>query len=184
MSDGDAWWAVVVSVRVATVAVLGMLVPGVITAWWLARSRSRWTVVVESMVSLPLVLPPVVVGYLLLRILGRRGWLGGLLHDHLGVDLIFTWWAAAIASAVMGFPLLVRSTRLAIELVDRDLERAAASRPRDEYRCPSLASGLGGEEDERLDPVRQMPKVARAALPCGVEECAEAMPQLPLRDEP
>ena len=127
MTGGEAWWAVAVSIKVALVAVVGMLVPGVLTAWWLARTRSRWSPVIESLVSLPLVLPPVVVGYILLQILGRRGWLGGFLHEHLGVDLVFTWWAAAIASAVMGYPLLVRSARLAIELVDRDLERAAAS---------------------------------------------------------
>ncbi len=127
MNGGDAWLAVAMSLKVAVVAVVAMFVPGVATAWWLARSRSGWKAVVESLVNLPLVMPPVVVGYLLLAILGRRGWLGGLLHDHLGIDVVFTWWAAAIASAVMGFPLLVRSTRLAIELVDRDLERAAAS---------------------------------------------------------
>ena len=127
MTGGEAWWAVAVSIKGALVAVVGMLVPGVLTAWWLARTRSRWSPVIESLVSLPLVLPPVVVGYILLQILGRRGWLGGFLHEHLGVDLVFTWWAAAIASAVMGYPLLVRSARLAIELVDRDLERAAAS---------------------------------------------------------
>lgn len=125
-TDPMVWSAVEISLRVAFVAVVSMLGPGVLTAWWLARTRSRWSAVVEAIVNLPLVLPPVVVGYLLLRALGRRGWLGGLLHDHLGIDVAFTWWAAAVASAVMGFPLLVRSTRLAIELVERDLERAAS----------------------------------------------------------
>jgi len=126
-TDLDLWRPVRTSIRVATVAVLAMLPPGVGLAWWLARSRSRWTLVIESLVALPLVLPPVVVGYLLLRLLGRRGAVGGLWHEHLGVDLAFTWWAAAIASAVMGLPLLVRSARLGIESVDRDLERAAAN---------------------------------------------------------
>ena len=83
--------------------------------------------VVEAVVDLPLVLPPVVVGYLLLRMIGRGGVIGGFLHEHLGIDLAFTWWAAAIASGVMGFPLLVRSARPAIASVDRDLERAAAN---------------------------------------------------------
>lgn len=127
IADTEAWSAVIISLRVAMVAVLVMLVPGIAMAWWLARSRSGFSAVVEALVNLPLVLPPVVVGYLLLRMLGRRGWIGGPLHEHLGIDVSFTWWAAAIASAVMGFPLLVRSTRLAIELVDRDLERAAAN---------------------------------------------------------
>ncbi len=126
LSDPAVWSAVEISLRVAFVAVLAMLIPGVATAWWLARRRSPITGIVEALVNLPLVLPPVVVGYLLLRLLGRRGWLGGVLQEHLGVDIAFTWWAAAIASAVMGFPLLVRSTRLAIELVERDLERAAS----------------------------------------------------------
>ena len=124
--DPQIWSAVEISLRVALVAVGVMLVPGILTAWWLARRRSKWTGVVEAIVNLPLVLPPVVVGYLLLRLVGRRGWFGGILHDQLGIDVAFTWWAAAIASAVMGFPLLVRSTRLAIELVERDLERAAS----------------------------------------------------------
>ncbi len=123
----DLWTPVRTSIRVATVAVLGMLPVGVGIAWWLARSRSRWTIVVESIVALPLVLPPVVVGYLLLSLLGRRGAVGGWVHDHLGVDIAFTWWAAAIASAIMGLPLLVRSARIGIESVDRDLERAAAN---------------------------------------------------------
>lgn len=126
LADPAVWSAVEISLRVASTAVVVMLVPGVLAAWWLARTRSRWSGLVEAIVNLPLVLPPVVVGYLLLRLLGRRGWLGASLHDHLGLEIAFTWWAAAIASAVMGFPLLVRSTRLAIELVERDLERAAS----------------------------------------------------------
>lgn len=123
----DWWRPVAISLRVAAVAVIVMLPPGVAIAWWLARSRSRWTGVVEAVVDLPLVLPPVVVGYLLLRMMGRGGAIGGFLHEHLGIDLAFTWWAAAIASGVMGFPLLVRSARPAIASVDRDLERAAAN---------------------------------------------------------
>ena len=125
---GARWWRpVMISLRVAAVAVVVMLPPGIAIAWWLARSRSRWTALVEALVDLPLVLPPVVVGYLLLRMIGRSGAIGGILHDHFGVDLAFTWWAAAIASGVMGFPLLVRSARPAIASVDRDLERAAAN---------------------------------------------------------
>ena len=126
MMSSDAWTAVLISLKVSAVAVSAISVPGVLVAWWLARTRSGWKPVVETAINLPLVLPPVVVGYLLLRLLGRGGWPGGWLHQHLGLDLVFTWWAAAMASAVMGLPLLVRSARLAIELVDRDLERAAA----------------------------------------------------------
>lgn len=123
----EAFVAVRLSLQVAVVATLLLLPPGIALAWWLARSRSRWRPLVESAVNLPLVLPPVVVGYVLLIMLGRRGWLGSWLHDHLGIEIAFTWWAAAIASAVMGLPLLVRSARLGIESVDRDLERAAAN---------------------------------------------------------
>jgi molybdate transport system permease protein len=102
-----------------------MSVPGVAVAWLLARREFRGKVLLDALVHLPLVLPPVVVGYLLLLALGRRGWLGRWLHDALGVDVAFTWKAAALAAAVMGFPLLVRSVRLAIELVDVRLEQAA-----------------------------------------------------------
>ena len=127
LQDERTWSALRISLQVAGLAVAAMLPVGVLVAWWLARSSSRWTSLVEALVNLPLVLPPVVVGYLLVRAIGRRGWIGGPLHEHLGIDLAFTWWAAAIASAIMGFPLLVRSTRLAIELVDRELELAAAN---------------------------------------------------------
>ncbi len=102
-----------------------MLVPGIAFAWLLARGRFRGKLLLDVVVHLPLVLPPVVVGYMLLVSFGRRGLIGRWLHDSLGLDVAFTWKAAALAAAVMGFPLLVRSTRLAMELVDVRLEQAA-----------------------------------------------------------
>ena len=121
----EEWSAILLSLRVGIVAVGVMLVPGVACGWLLARRRFPGRAIVDAAVHLPLVLPPVVVGYLLLLSIGRRGWMGGWLYDHFGVDLAFTWKAAAIASTVMGFPLLVRAVRLAIEAVDPRLEDAA-----------------------------------------------------------
>ncbi len=106
--------------------------------WFSAcRSASRWDgswrkqfwgkTIVETVVFLPLVLPPVVTGYLLLVLFGRRGWLGGVLEEWLGVRFVFDWKGAALASAVMSFPLLVRSIRLAFTSVDPRLEQAARS---------------------------------------------------------
>ena len=102
-----------------------MLLPGIGVAWLLARKQFYGKVLLDALVHLPLVLPPVVVGYLLLMCFGRRGWIGGWLHENFGIDIAFTWKAAAIAAAVMGFPLLVRAVRLAIELVDVRIEQAA-----------------------------------------------------------
>lgn len=114
---------VALSLRVAVVAMALMLVPGIACAWLLARRNFPGKSLADTIVHLPLVLPPVVVGYLLLVLLGRRGILGEPLH----LDIAFTWKAAAIAAAVMGFPLLVRSVRLAIEAVDTRLEQAAGT---------------------------------------------------------
>lgn len=127
MLASEEWAAVLLSLKVAGVAVVAMLLPGIACGWLLARRRFPGRSLLDAAVHLPLVLPPVVVGYLLLLSIGRRGWLGGWLYEHLGVDLAFTWKAAAIASTVMGFPLLVRSVRLAIESVDPRLEAAAAT---------------------------------------------------------
>ena len=102
-----------------------MLLPGIGVAWLLARKQFYGKVLLDALIHLPLVLPPVVVGYLLLMCFGRRGWIGGWLHENFGIDIAFTWKAAAIAAAVMGFPLLVRAVRLAIELVDVRIEQAA-----------------------------------------------------------
>lgn len=126
MTSAD-WSAVALSLQVALVSVAIGLAPGVAIGWLLARVRFPGRTLVESIVHLPLVLPPVVVGFGLLLVFGRSGALGGFLEETIGVRIAFTWRAAAIASAVMGFPLLVRSVRLAIELVDQRIERAAAT---------------------------------------------------------
>ena len=94
-------------------------------AWLLARKSWRGKVLVETFVALPLVLPPVVTGLLLLKLLGRRGPLGHWLHDQLGLEVIFTWRAVVLALAVMSFPLLVRTLRAAIEEVNPALEQMA-----------------------------------------------------------
>ncbi|MBV6424337.1 MAG: Molybdenum transport system permease protein ModB [Steroidobacteraceae bacterium] len=94
-------------------------------AWLLVRGRFRGRFVLDAFVHLPLVLPPVVVGYLLLVLFGRRGVIGGWLYDSFGIRLAFTTAGAALATAVMSFPLMVRAMRLSLEAVDRGLEDAA-----------------------------------------------------------
>ncbi len=125
MLNTEEWSALLLSLRVSTWSVAIMILPGIAFAWLLARKKFHGKAVVDAIVHLPLVLPPVVVGYLLLLALGRRGWIGRWLYDHWDIQIAFTWKAAAIASAVMGFPLLVRAVRLAIELVDPRIEQAA-----------------------------------------------------------
>lgn len=119
--------AIALSVKVATVAALASLPFGVAMAWLLARRRFPGKALLDALVHLPLVLPPVVMGYALLVLLGTRGPLGAWLHDTLGITLAFRWTGAALACAVMGFPLMVRAIRLSIEHVDRRLEQAAAT---------------------------------------------------------
>jgi molybdate transport system permease protein len=125
MLSTDESSALLLSLRVSICSVAMMLPPGIACAWLLARKRFFGKSVLDALVHLPLVLPPIVVGYLLLLTLGRRGWVGQWLFETWGVEVAFTWKAAAIASAVMGFPLLVRASRLAIELVDVRIEQAA-----------------------------------------------------------
>jgi molybdate transport system permease protein len=119
--------AVEISLKVATVGTLAALPFGIFVAYALARWRFPGKTLLDGLVHLPLVLPPVVTGYLLLLLLGRRGPLGALLDQCCGVVFSFRWTGAAIAAAVMGFPLMVRTIRLSIEAVDRRLEQAAAT---------------------------------------------------------
>jgi len=119
--------AVRLSLRVAFWAMTTSLVPGVLVALVLARGRFWGKALLDGLVHLPLVMPPVVTGYLLLLLLGRRGPLGQFLDEHFGIIVAFRWTGAALACAVMGFPLMVRAIRLSIEAVDRKLEDAAAT---------------------------------------------------------
>ena len=114
------------TVAMAAVATLVMLPPGVAVAWLLARRRFPGRAVLETLVSLPLVLPPVATGLILIRLLGRRGPLGAWL-ERFGIDVMFTWRAVVVAMAVMGLPLLVRTARAGFEQVDRRYEQIAAT---------------------------------------------------------
>ncbi len=118
--------AIWLSLQVALTATLISLPFGFATAWLLVFKTLRGKVVLEVLVNLPLTLPPVVIGYFLLLLLGKNGWLGKVLAET-GIQLIFTWKAAVIASAVVGFPLLVRSIRLGMESIDRQLLDASRS---------------------------------------------------------
>jgi len=113
------------SMRVALWSVAASLPFGLAMAWLLARYEFYGKTLLNGLVHLPLVLPPVVVGYLLLLLLGRQGPLGTWLFETFGISLPFTWEGAALAAAVMAFPLMVRAVRLSIEAVDQNLETAA-----------------------------------------------------------
>lgn len=113
------------SLWVSLWAVAASLPPGVLCAWVLARCRFPGKSVFDGLVHLPLVLPPVVVGYALLVTFGRRGLVGGWLYDSFGFTFAFNWKGAALASAVVAFPLLVRAIRLSLESADQGLEAAA-----------------------------------------------------------
>lgn len=127
MLTPEEWRAVQLSLLVGTVAVAASLAPAIAIAWLLARWRGPGRWLLQGLVDLPLVLPPVVTGYLLLVLLGPRGPIGLALETHLGLRLAFTWWGAAVASAVVSFPLMVRAIRGAFQSIDPRLERAARS---------------------------------------------------------
>jgi len=123
----EEWQAIWLTLRVAVVAVVGSLPFAVAVAWVLSHTRFPGKILVEALISLPLVLPPVVTGYALLILLGRHGIIGQFLDRDLGIVLAFRWTGAAVAAAVMGFPFMVRGIRLSFDAIDRDLEGAAAT---------------------------------------------------------
>jgi len=123
----DEWVALRLTLKVAAVATLLALPAGIAVALLLARGRFPGRMLLDAVVHLPLVLPPVVTGYLLLLAFGRRGPVGEWLETSLGLVFSFRWTGAALASAVMGFPLMVRAIRLSIESIDQRLEFAAGS---------------------------------------------------------
>ncbi len=121
------WDAIHLSIRIATVAMIGSLPFGIAVAYLLGRGRFPGRTLVDGIVHLPLVMPPVVTGYLLLLLCGRRGPIGIFLEDTFGIVLAFRWTGAAVACAIMGFPLMVRAMRLSLEAIDTRLESAAST---------------------------------------------------------
>jgi molybdate transport system permease protein len=130
----DEWVAIRLSLRIAIVATVVALPFGIAVAWLLARKDFWGKALVDGIVHLPLVLPPVVTGYLLLITFGRRGPVGAFLADNFGIVFSFRWTGAALACGVMAFPLLVRAIRLSFEAIDRKLEDAAATLGADRFR--------------------------------------------------
>lgn len=117
--------AIGLSLRVAFWAMVWSLPLAILTAWLLARCRFPGRALLDGLIHLPLVLPPVVIGYVLLVLLGRNGAIGSWLYDLFGITLAFSWRGAAVASGVVAFPLVVRAIRLSLEAVDLRLEQAA-----------------------------------------------------------
>lgn len=113
------------TLKVAGIATVLALVLGALLGWLLARKRFPGRELLDALCTLPMVMPPTVLGYYLIVLIGRRGWLGGFLWDHFGITLMFTWQGAVFASAIVAFPLVFKSARAAFEGVDSHLENAA-----------------------------------------------------------
>lgn len=117
--------AIQLSLKVALLCTIILLPLALLVGWLLARKRFFGKSIIEGIVHLPLVLPPVTVGYILLVMFGRNGWLGSFLYENWGIQIAFSFTAAVIAAIVVSFPLVTRSIRLSIELVDKNYEEAA-----------------------------------------------------------
>jgi len=131
---GADWQLVGFSLRMALASLALVLPVGLALAWWLARKARRGKTLVETLVSLPLVLPPVVTGLVLLQLFGRRGPIGSWLHHTFNLDVVFTWHAVALALAAMALPLFVRAARTAFEEVDVKYEQLARTLGAGEWR--------------------------------------------------
>lgn len=141
MLTPDEWQAVWITLKVAATAVLVTLPAAIAVGWILAKRSFPGKFLAETLINLPLVMPPVVTGYLLLIIFGRRGLCGAFLEDWLGLPFVFNWKGAALAAGVVGFPLLVRPIRQAFEAIDDQLIGAArtlGARPLDAFWTVSL----------------------------------------------
>src|SRR5262245_25523053 len=123
--SGQEWQFIGFTVRMALLSLLLVIPMGLLLAWVLAHRQWRGKALLETFITLPLVLPPVVTGLVLLKLFGRRGPIGAWLHHHLNVDVVFTWRAVVIALAVMSLPLFVRAVRTAFEEVNPVLEQMA-----------------------------------------------------------
>ena len=148
--NAEAWQVVWFTAWVSAFSTIIILPFGLGAAWLLARREWFGKSVVETLISLPLVMPPVATGLILLKLLGRRGPIGGFLRDTLGFDIVFTWRGVLIALGVMSFPLLVRSARVAFEEVNPRLEQIARTLGAGEWRvfwtitAPLAGRGIAG----------------------------------------
>jgi molybdate transport system permease protein len=146
----EEWWIVWFTIRVAGLGTLLIVPPGLLLAWLLARYQWTGKPLLETLVALPLVMPPVATGLILLRLLSRRSALGGFLHDRLDFDIVFTWRGVVVAMAVMSFPMLVRTARVAFEEVNPRLEQIGRTLGASEARVfrtitlPLAARGILG----------------------------------------
>ena len=120
-----AWTALLLSLKVAGLATLINLVLGIGLGFWMARRRFWGREILDTILTLPMVMPPTVLGYYLLVLLGKKSWLGAWLYQHFGINLIFTWQAATIAAAIVALPLVIKPARAAFEGVDSQLEQVA-----------------------------------------------------------
>jgi molybdate transport system permease protein len=125
MLDNMIWFPLSLTLWIATISSLLVLCSGVIVAYIFARRDFRGKELVELMITLPLVLPPTVIGYLLVILVGRNGFLGHFIYNFFGTGIMFTWQAAVIAAYIVSLPLMVRTAKAAIEAVDKELEYAA-----------------------------------------------------------
>lgn len=130
----EEWQFIGFTARMAVLSTLLIVPPGLAVAWWLARRQWRGKSLVETLVSLPLVLPPVVTGLVLLKLFGRRGFIGHWLHSQFGLEVVFTWRAVVLALAVMSLPLFVRAARTAFEEVNPLYEQLARTLGAGEWR--------------------------------------------------
>jgi molybdate transport system permease protein len=148
--NAEEWQIVWFTAWVSALATIVIIPPGLAMAWLLARADWPGKSIVETLVTLPLVMPPVATGLILLKIFGRRGPVGGLLHDTLNLDVVFTWRGVLIALGIMSFPLFVRSARVAFEEVNPRLEQIARTLGAGNFRVfctitlPLAARGLTG----------------------------------------
>lgn len=127
MNWHEFWQPIRLSLIVSLISSVIVLLIGVAAAWWLSRKASRKNVIIETIFLLPLVLPPTVVGFLLLVILGRRSWIGEFFEWLFSAPIVFTWWAAVIASVVVSFPLVYQTMKVGFLSVDKSLEDAGRS---------------------------------------------------------
>ena len=179
------------SLLVASVGTAASLLPALGIAWVLARYRFPGKILLDGLIHLPLVLPPVVIGYILLVGLGRRGVIGAWLYESFGITFAFTWKGAAIVAAVMGFPLLVRALRLSIETLDDGLVGAARTLGAGPFRAfmtvtlplitPGLLTGAilalparwgnsaPPSRSSAISPARRRPCLSRFIQPCNCQ---------------